>query len=56
LKKILADAGYLGDELVRKARRWLNCIFEVVRRPDEMGFNIIPTRWIVERSIAWFNW
>ncbi len=56
LKKILADAGYLGDELVRKAKRWLNCLFEVVRRSDEKGFKIIPTRWIGERSIAWFNW
>ena len=56
LKKILADAGYLGDELVRLTRRWMNCIFEVVKRSDERGFKVIPTRWIVERSIAWFSW
>ncbi|NLI37612.1 MAG: IS5 family transposase [Bacteroidales bacterium] len=56
LKKILGDAGYMGDELVRKARIWLNSLFEVVRRSDEKGFRVIPTRWIVERSIAWFNW
>lgn len=56
LKKILADGGYLGDELIQLARKWLNCIFEVVKRSDEKGFVILPKRWIVERSIAWFNW
>lgn len=56
LKKILADAGYLGDELVRLTRKWLNCIFEVVKRSDERGFKVIPKRWIVERSISWFSW
>lgn len=56
LQKIIADAGYMGDELVRIARRWLKCIFEVVKRSDEKGFKVIPRRWIVERSIAWFNW
>ena len=56
LKRILADAGYMGDGLVRLARKWLNCVFEVVKRSEEKGFKVIPTRWIVERSIAWFNW
>lgn len=56
LKKIIADAGYLGDELVRIARRWLQCVFEVVKRSEEKGFKVVPKRWIVERSIAWFNW
>jgi putative transposase len=56
LKKIIADGGYMGTELIRLARRWLHCVFEVVKRSDEKGFQVIPTRWIVERSIAWFNW
>ena len=56
LKRILADAGYMSDELVRLTRSWLNCIFEVVKRSDERGFKVIPTKWIVERSIAWFSW
>ena len=56
LKKIIADGGYLGDELVRISRRCLQCVFEVVKRSDEKGFKVVPQRWIVERSIAWFNW
>ena len=56
LKRIIADGGYMGTELIRLAIRWLHCVFAVVRRSDEKGFQVIPTRWIVERSIAWFNW
>ena len=55
LKKILADDGYRGDELKEMVRKKLGCQFEVVLRPDESPkkFNVIPLRWIVERSFAW---
>ena len=56
LSKILADGGYLGERLVEVARSYLKCVFEVVTRSDESKFKVIPKRWIVERSIAWFNW
>lgn len=42
-KKILADAGYLGDELFQLARKWLNCIFKVAKLSEEKGFIIIPS-------------
>ncbi len=56
LKKMLADGGYRGDELKEMARKTLGCQLEVVLRPDEstiQKFNVIPLRWIVERSFAW---
>ena len=55
LKKIIADGGYRGDELKEKVQRTLGCKLEVVLRPDESPkkFNVIPLRWIVERSFAW---
>jgi putative transposase len=56
LKKILAVAGYIGDELVRLARKWFHCIFDRVKRSNEREFKVIPKRWIIEQSIAWFNW
>jgi putative transposase len=56
LKKILADGGYKGERLFNLARSSLKAVFEVVTRSDEIGFKVIPKRWIVERSIAWFNW
>ena len=54
LKKIIADGGYRGDELKEKVRRTLGCRLEVVLRPDECPkkFDVIPLRWIVERSFA----
>ena len=55
LRRVLADAGYLGEELVFLAGKWLHCVFEVVKRSEEKGFKVIPKPWIVERSIAWFN-
>ena len=56
MKKILADGGYLGERLIRLARSSLHSAFEVVTRKEESGFQVIPKRWIVERSIGWFNW
>ena len=55
LRKILADGGYRGDGLKEKVRTMLSCELEVVLRPDESPkkFNVIPLRWIVERSFAW---
>ena len=55
LKKILADGGYRGDELKEMVRKTLGCRLEVVLRPNEnpKKFNVIPLRWIVERSFAW---
>ena len=56
LKKILWDGGYAGERLVKLAQEYLKAEFEVVTRGDEAGFKIIPKRWVVERSIAWFTW
>jgi len=56
LKKILGDGGYAGDRLVKLARKHLKADFEGVPRGDEAGFKVIPKRWVVERSIAWFSW
>ena len=55
LKKVIAEGGYRGDELKEKVRRTLGCNIEVVLRPNESPkkFNVIPLRWIVERSFAW---
>lgn len=57
LKKILADGGYKGQSLVEDVRQKLGAEFTVVLRPDESSkkFNVLPLRWIVERSFSWLE-
>ena len=55
LKKIWADGGYAGRFVVwaNKRRRGL---VEIVKRSDTAkGFEVLPHRWIVERTFAWLG-
>lgn len=55
LKLIWADGGYRG-QLVD----WVNCTLgwtlEIVEKlGGQVGFQVLPKRWIVERTFAWLN-
>ncbi len=52
---IIADGGYRGKRLSDTLKATLGCELEVVLRPDERPskFQVMPQRWIVERSFAW---
>jgi putative transposase len=55
LKKILADGGYTGQliEWVMKGFGWT---LEIVHKVTGIGgFNVLPKRWVVERTFGWFN-
>lgn len=55
LTLILADGGYRG-QLVSWAEEELKLKLEIVKRNDDVkGFEILPWRWIVERTLAWIN-
>jgi putative transposase len=53
LKTIFADGGYAGQlvEWVRDACGWL---LSIVKRTTP-GFEVLPKRWIVERTFAWLT-
>lgn len=52
---VWADQTYRGD-LVEDARDLLNLELTIVERPPETrGFLLLPRRWVVERSLAWFG-
>jgi putative transposase len=52
---VVADGGYAG-KLVRWVRETFGWSLQVVRRTAEMvGFEVLPTRWIVERTFAWLG-
>ncbi len=53
LLKIWADQGFAG-RLVDWVQQWFNVTLEIVKKPqDQKGFQLLPKRWIVERSFAW---
>jgi transposase len=54
LARVWADGGYTGH-LVDWSAAELDIVLEVVRRSDDTrGFQVLPRRWVVERSFAWF--
>jgi putative transposase len=55
LKKIWADGGYRG-ELIGWVKQTLGWTLEIVEKlGDQVGFQVLPKRWIVERTFAWLN-
>jgi transposase len=57
LLKLYADGGYQGPIFQAAMRKLLKKInVEIVKRSDTAkGFEVLPKRWIVERTIAWLN-
>ena len=57
LRKLFADAGYQGPKFrmaAKKARPDLS--IEIVKRSDHAkGFEVLPRRWVVERTLAWLG-
>jgi transposase len=50
---VWADAGYAG-RLVRWADKVLAITVQIVKRTDDLsGFQVLPRRWVVERTLAW---
>ena len=53
LRKIFADGGYRG-ELVNWIKNELHAEMEIVLKlGDKKGFQVLPKRWVVERTNAW---
>jgi putative transposase len=55
LKSLIADGGYAG-RMQRIVPRVFGWTLQIVKRSDRArGFEVLPKRWIVERSLAWFG-
>jgi len=56
LRHIFADGGYAGPKLRGALEGAGNWTIQIVKRSDKAeGFEVIPRRWVVERTFAWLN-
>lgn len=54
LLKAVVDGGYEGKDFEGIITMLFGWILEVKKRPEEQkGFEVIPIRWIAERTFAW---
>ena len=57
LLKLFADGGYQGPQFADGVAKCLpQLAVEIVRRSEQAkGFEVLPMRWVVERTLAWLN-
>ena len=57
LEKLFADGGYQGPVFAAAQKKAFPFVTtEIVKRSDmAKGFEVMPKRWIIERTIAWLN-
>ena len=52
VERVFADTAYAGERVANATR----IVVEIVRKlPDQVGFTVLPRRWVVERFFAWIN-
>jgi transposase len=52
IEKVFADSIYAGERVAAAT----SILVQIVRKlPDQVGFQVLPRRWVVERFFAWIN-
>ena len=55
IERIFADGGYAGRKMAMTVWRTGAWSLQIVKRSDAAGFEVLPKRWIVERTFAWIS-
>ncbi|NJR54522.1 MAG: IS5 family transposase [Acaryochloris sp. CRU_2_0] len=55
VKVLWVDGGYSGDKFALAIWLMIQARVEVISRSGA-GFEILPKRWVVERTFGWLNW
>jgi transposase len=57
LRQLFADGGYQGPQFRQAVAKVLPQLsITIVKRSDKAkGFEVLPRRWVVERTLAWLN-
>ena len=56
LRHVFADGGYAGPKLMEALAKIGTWRLEIIKRSDAAkGFVLLPRRWVVERTFAWFG-
>ena len=55
IEHIFADGGYAGRKMAMTVWRTGAWSLQIVKRSGAAGFEVLPKRWIVERTFAWIS-
>jgi transposase len=56
LRHVFADGGYAGPKLRGALQKVGKFTLEIIKRSDSVkGFEVLPRRWVVERTFAWLG-
>jgi len=55
IKKYLVDGGYTGEKFADGVKGLCGAEVAVVKRSELHSFQVLPKRWVVERSFGWLE-